>query len=289
MATLLGGASCEKKSSSSGGSADVIGAIDRAGPVDTTPLPGVDVSGLSAKQQDTFYRLAASLTSPCGKAHSLRTSIATDTACKRAPFAGRYVAALLEDEAPEKDVRELYASKYKPDAPPETFKLDGAPHHGPTDAPVQLVEFFDYGCPVCVQFHPELEAAIEKSDGAAVVYFKMFPLVSRHPDSMSAAQAAVAAAAQGKFDAMHKRLFERSPAHGKDAVVGYARELGLDLPTFEADYAAAEPKVRLDMAEGEAHQVNGTPTVFFAGRRYEGPLMAKYLALWIAEEAAVNR
>ena len=68
-----------------------------------------------------------------------------------------------------------------------------------------------------------------------------------------------------------------------------AKAQGLDMATFEADYAAAEPKVRADMAEGDANGVKGTPTLFFNGRAYDGPLMAKLLAMWVSEEVAVNR
>ncbi len=60
-----------------------------SGPVDTTPLPGVDITKLDADQQKSFYTLVGSLSSPCGKAHSLRTSFTTDSSCKRAPFAVR--------------------------------------------------------------------------------------------------------------------------------------------------------------------------------------------------------
>ena len=57
--------------------------------VDTTPLPGVDVSRLADDKKALFYTLVSSLDSPCGKAQSLRASFTTDASCKRAPFAIR--------------------------------------------------------------------------------------------------------------------------------------------------------------------------------------------------------
>src|SRR5688572_5612744 len=99
----LMGFACDKGKKQ--GDTGAVNALDRAneqkGPVDETPIEGVDISKLSADKQKLFYKLVGSLSSPCGKAHSLRTSFTQDTACKRAPFAVRYVQALLEDEATE--------------------------------------------------------------------------------------------------------------------------------------------------------------------------------------------
>ncbi|HEY5945826.1 MAG TPA: hypothetical protein VIV40_10060, partial [Kofleriaceae bacterium] len=112
---VLMGAACEKKPKNNGDTG-AINALDRAGsgqgattptgPVDETPLQGIDITPLSKDKQQLFYKLIGSLSSPCGKAHSLRTSYTTDTSCKRAPFAVRYVGALIQDEGSEAQVRE---------------------------------------------------------------------------------------------------------------------------------------------------------------------------------------
>ena len=290
---LLMGGACEKKPRS-GGDTGAINALDRAaepghtGPVDETPLSGIDVSKLSGDKQKLFYKLVGSLSSPCGKAHSLRTSYAQDTACKRAPFAVRYVVALLEDEGSEALVRDEYDKKYKSSGEPVKIDYSKAPRVGNDDAPVRLVEFFDYQCPHCQQFAPVLEAVAHANQGKVVEYFMMFPLDS-HQNSKSAAQAAIAAHQMGKFKEMHKLLFERSPAHTKEAVVGYAKELGLDPAKFEAAYEAAAAHVAADLGQGDAVGVQATPTLFFNDRKYEGPLHPKYITMWIEEELAVNR
>lgn len=284
---------CEKKPAK--GDTGAINALDRAngpsaatGPVDETPLQGIDVSKLGTDKQKLFYQLVGSLSSPCGKAHSLRTSYATDTSCKRAPFAVRYVIALLEDEATEPQVREEYERKYT--TPGKQVKLDvsKAPSTGAEDAPVRLVEFFDYQCPHCAQFKPALDTVMAAQQGKAVLYYMMFPL-SKHTDSKSAARAAVAAHQLGKFKEMHALLFERSPRHSREAVIGYAKELGLDPAQFEAAYNAAEGQVSSDLAQGDAAGVEATPTLFFNDRKYEGPMHPKYISMWIEEEVAVNR
>src|ERR1044071_9829243 len=110
LAILWAGA-CEQKTKPNDTGA--VAALDNAAAppaaenaADTTPLSGIDVSKLDGDKVKLFYKLVNSLKSPCGKAHSLRTSFTSDTSCKRAPFAARYILAMLEDEAPEDRVRE---------------------------------------------------------------------------------------------------------------------------------------------------------------------------------------
>jgi protein-disulfide isomerase len=286
---LLMGGACEKKSTKPNDTG-AINAADRADPAtvnDTSPLQGVDVGKLSEEKQKLFYKLVNSMKSPCGKGHSLRTSYTSDQSCKRAPFAVRYILALVEDEATEDQIRDEYVHKYENK---KIVKLDlsKAPHTGSEDAPVRFVEFFDYACPHCAQFKPMLDKVMEEKAGKVAEYFLMFPL-GKWPDSKSAAQAGLAAWKQGKFKEMHALLFQRAPKHDKESVMGYAKELGLDMAKFEADYNAAAAQVETDRSQGEANGVESTPSVFFNDRKYEGPLNPKYMGMWIEEEIAVNR
>jgi protein-disulfide isomerase len=200
----------------------------------------------------------------------------------------RYVLALIEDEQTDEVVRDEYQRKYDSKAKPVKLDVAKAPRVGAEDAPVRLVEFFDYACPHCAQFRPILERVASEHPGKLVEYFMMYPL-GKWPHSKSAAQAALAAHQQGKFKEMHETLFAKSPVHDKDSVLGYAKELGLDMGKFEAAYEAAGPQVELDRAQGEVAQIESTPTLFFNDRKYEGPLQAKYIGMWIDEELAVNR
>src|SRR5262249_34054427 len=161
----------------------VMNAVDKAsgsaatvdnGPVDTTPLQGVATDKLNDDKKQLFFKLVGSLSSPCGKAHSLRTSFASDTSCKRAPFAIRYVMSLVDDEATETQIREEYEKKYKADVAQVKIDASKAPHEGPDDAPVKLYEFFDYGCPHCQAFKPMLEQVMKDEQGKVAEYFMMF-------------------------------------------------------------------------------------------------------------------
>jgi protein-disulfide isomerase len=318
-AIALGGSSCDKRSAANPEAGDVVAAIDKAEgkpgaeaspasgdqtaqpsagtpkpapaapatPPSTDPIPGVDVSKLDEAKAKRFYALASTLPSPCGKAHSLRTSITEDTSCKRASFAVRYVVEMLADEASDSDAKEYYELHYK-DTPRKTFKLDGVPYTGAPDAPVKVVEFYDYGCPSCKQYEPLLQEGLSAFPDQAVLFYKQFPLPG-HVNSKPAAQAALAAHEQGKFKAMHDLLFAKSPNHTRAELTSYARSVGLDMGRFEATFNAVRGKVEADIAEGNAAGVDGTPTVFINGKKYEGPHHPKYIGLWIEEELAVNR
>ena len=305
VSPLLMGGACEKKGSTapdnggmttpsntggSGGSTGTGIAPMPEGQVDTTPLPGVKLK-LEGDREKLFYKLIASLSSPCGKAQSLRASFQSDTSCRRAPYAIRYVQMMLEDDGPEDEVIKFYNAKYKPVPPAQPLKLDvsKAPHMGADDAPVRMVEFFDYGCPHCQAFKPMMEQVLADEAGKVVTYYMMFPIESKHPDSRSAAQAVLAANQQGKFKDMHDALFAKSPAHNHDAVSGYAKDIGLDMGKFEHDYDAAGAQVSNDEKQAETAGVDSTPTIFFNDRKYEGPIAVKYIEAWIEEELAVNR
>ena len=289
-------AACSKKDKAPGDTG-AVGALDRvngsaaAAAADTTPLKGVDISKLSADQQTKFYHLVDSLTSPCGKSQTLRTSVLQDTSCKRAPFAVRFVVNLLEDEASEDQARDAYVEKYQTPANDKPVKLDvsKAPHVGAgPDAPIRIVEFFDYACPHCQEAKPVFDEVIEKYNGKIAEWFLMFPL-GRWPDSHLAAQAVLAANAQGKFKEMHTMLFANSPRHSHDNVTAYAKEIGLDPAKFETDLVASAAQVDADHAQGDGVSVESTPTVYINDKKYSGPMLARYLELWIDEELAVNR
>ncbi len=304
----LSGASCNKSTATSPeNNQGVVQAIDdaeappqagepaakspepEAEPTSTEPVAGVELDKLDAAGQKRFHVLVDSLSSPCGKAHSLRKSVAEDKECKRAVFAARYLAALIEDEAPTDLIREMYDAAYREQSAREFVLSNAVPHSGPADAPVRLVEFYDYGCPSCKTFKPLVEEVVSNAGGSAVVFYKQYPLVQAHPDSKGAAQAVLAAAKQGKFKEMHDLLFQQAPRHGKQELLGYAKQLGLDMAKFEADFAAAAKQVEAEMAEGEAAEVSGTPTLFVNGREYRGPPHPRYIKLFVEQEQAVNR
>jgi protein-disulfide isomerase len=142
---------------------------------------------------------------------------------------------------------------------------------GPPTAAVTLVEYGDYECPYCRAAH-YIVRDVQRLVGDDLRFvFRNFPLVEIHPHAEIAAEAAEAADAQGKFWEMHHQLFEHQPALDHPDLIVYAQNLGLDVPRFERDLIEHRfaDRVLEDLISGARSGVNGTPTFFINGRRYE--------------------
>jgi protein-disulfide isomerase len=144
---------------------------------------------------------------------------------------------------------------------------------GPPDAPVTLVEYGDFECPDCGNAYPILRR-IQKEMGRRLRFvFRHFPRYTIHPHAGIAAQAAEAAAAQGKFWEMHALLFEHQQDLTDSDMVRYALRIGLEPYRFEADLSSQvfAGRVEADYDGGVRSGVKGTPTFFITGERYSGP------------------
>jgi len=144
---------------------------------------------------------------------------------------------------------------------------------GPIDAPVTFVEFGDYQCPHCRQAQSVVRDLREHLGNRLCYVFRHFPISTSHPNAQHAAEAAEAAAAQGKFWEMHDYLYEHQVALDDEHLVQYAAELGLDTERFERELAehVYEDRVREDFVSGVRSGVNGTPSFYINGVRYDGP------------------
>lgn len=154
----------------------------------------------------------------------------------------------------------------------------GADEHvrGPEDAALTLIEYGDFQCPYCARAHAALAglgAGLGAEIGGIRLVFRHLPLRDFHPLAEAAAEAAEAAAAQGKFWEMHDRLFERQDDIGDPHdLAALADGLGLDVARFGADLRERRFRARvqrdLERAHGDgAHQ---TPTFYINGKRYQG-------------------
>jgi len=146
---------------------------------------------------------------------------------------------------------------------------------------VTVVEFFDYRCGYCKKMRSTV-AGLTKNPGVRVVY-KDLPILG--PESLVAAQAALAADKQGAYQAFHDRLMdlpEISPA----AIDQLAVELKLDAARLKNDMASPEVAARLAKNQELAEKlgVNATPTFVIGKDIAPGALDAK--AFQVAIEAA---
>jgi len=160
----------------------------------------------------------------------------------------------------------------KPHAPLLTLPVAPRDHtQGPTRAPVTLVEYGDYECPHCGRAYPIVKAIQEELGERLRFVFRNFPLSEMHPNAENAAEAAEAAADQGKFWEMHDAIFEHQRALEPPHLVALAAKLGLDSTQVASDLKSHThaPRVREDFMSGVRSGVNGTPTFFLNGVRYD--------------------
>ena len=136
---------------------------------------------------------------------------------------------------------------------------------GSPNAIVQLCEYGDFECPHCGAAYPIVKAIQETMGSKLLFAYRHFPLTRIHPHAEHAAQLAETAGQYGKFWEMHDMLFEHQDALEDEQLVGYAEALGID-----PDWSAALPRVRADFTSGVRSGVNGTPTFFINGYRYDG-------------------
>ncbi len=157
--------------------------------------------------------------------------------------------------------------------PNRVFKIstEGSPFLGKKNAKITIVEFSDFQCGYCSRVSPPLKALVKKYPKDIKVVFKNFPL-GFHKNARKAAEAGLAANAQGKFWPMHDVMFKNMRALQEANLPGYAKEAGLNVARFKADLASGKfaSVVTRDMQEGRAAEVRGTPTLFVNGRKYQG-------------------
>ena len=154
-----------------------------------------------------------------------------------------------------------------------TLPIGGRDHvQGPIDAPIMLLEYGDYECPYCGDAYPVVKAIQERLGDRLCFAFRNFPLVNAHPHAEHAAEAAEAAGVQGKFWEMHDMLYENQSALDDEDLAEYAADLGLDARRLISEVVAGAQaaRVREDFRSGARGGVNGTPTFFINGVRYDG-------------------
>jgi protein-disulfide isomerase len=173
------------------------------------------------------------------------------------------------------NVFDVNSNPFKPDL--DKLKTAGAPNFGTQGAPVVLVEFSDFQCPYCKAEAQELRKNLLAAYPTQVhLYFKTFPLEALHPWAKAAAIDSRCAYKQNPdaFWSYHDWIFEHqaeiTPENLKDKVLEWAKGVK-DLDPLKLgqcmDTKATEADVKQDQAEGQALEINGTPTLFINGRR----------------------
>lgn len=151
-----------------------------------------------------------------------------------------------------------------------------------------LVEYGDFECPYSGQAFPIVLQARRQLGSRLRFVFRHFPLAEIHPRADAAAQAAEAAALQGRFWEMHDRLYQNQQKLSDDDLVEHAAALRLDVDAFAAAMTGdvTSEHVRADFMSGVRSGVEGTPTFFIGGQRWDGPWWEPGALVGALEQAA---
>ncbi|UPQ76063.1 DsbA family protein [Chryseobacterium nepalense] len=153
---------------------------------------------------------------------------------------------------------------------PSVNKTDHA--QGNDNADLTIVEYGDYQCPYCGAAYPVLKELMKEFKGQVNFVFRNFPLSEMHPYARPAAIAAEAADLQGKFWEMHDVIYENQQSLNESFLFQLAEKIGLNLSQFKEDIQKPEleKKVDSDFESGIISGVNGTPSFFINGNKFNG-------------------
>lgn len=181
---------------------------------------------------------------------------------------------------------------------PNRSKLhpDADPTKGPADARATIYVFSDFQCPHCRQFYMMMKTIEPRYPSLRIIY-KDFPIVAVHPWALTAAVGARCAYMQkpAAFWTIHDMIFDDQDVISAENVweklVDFAGRAGLDKEAFRGCLSAIEPQkqIETDVIEGQALNLNSTPTIFINGRPVPGgdqPTVQQYLDYELGTQSA---
>jgi protein-disulfide isomerase len=242
-------------------------------------LAGVDLTNLTSAEKATALKILRERDCSCGCSMKVAECRMVDPNCSYSKgLAAAIVAAVRQGKSEAEALAAADASNWAHVKPtrllddPVSIPIAGSPVLGPQNAPITLVEFSDFQCPYCIAAVPEIRAIVGAYPAQVKLVFKQYPL-DIHSQAELAAAAAIAAHKQGKFWAMHDALFS-SRNLSRDTIFVLAQKNGLDMKRFETDLSSTETRetVIRDIQDGDRAGVQGTPTIFVNGKRYNGPI-----------------
>lgn len=159
--------------------------------------------------------------------------------------------------------------------------------YGDVNAPLTIVEYGDFQCPFCSKASGSIEEVRRELGDRLLYVWRHAPLERQHPNALAAAEAAEAAALQGRLPEFARSLFADQEHQLPSDIIRRARDLGLDVDRFEEDLSSPKVtgRVRDDMLDAEAMDITSVPTFFINGVRHVGPYDARTLIRALEETA----
>lgn len=243
-----------------------------AGPDLAELLPGIAVEQLTPPQRDVLAQVARDEYCYCGCPHTLTQCLATHKECKHAPRMAQLAARMAGAGTPAAEIRRQLSAYYSSFEKGRRSRLDLAafgPPRGQETAPVALVEFSDFTCPYCQLLKPVLDDFVKSHAARVRLYYKPFPILG-HARAVEAAVAAEWARDAGLFWKMYDALFAHPHDLADVDLADRASEIGGDSTALRAALVSAKLRARISASQAEARAagMQGTPTLFFNGRRY---------------------
>lgn len=245
-------------------------------------LPAVNLSGLSAQQRVDALKSLRTEACACGCNMRVAQCRVLDPACGDSKALAAMIvegvksgknADQIHDALMNSPLAKARAAQNKVLSDPVSIPTAGAPARGPEKARITLVEFSDFQCPYCSAAIAKVNAILRAYPNDVKLVFKQFPLET-HSRAMPAAEAALAANAQGKFWELHDKMFANFRMLTSENILLWAKETGLDMNQFRADLQSHKFRstIERDVDDGMKAFVQGTPTFFINGQRYNGAL-----------------
>jgi protein-disulfide isomerase len=256
-------------------------------------LPGIDLNGLSQGQKATVLKILREHDCSCGCGMKLAECRIADPGCAYSTgLAATIISSIKSGKSADEAWAAAGASKWAHTQPADrllddavAIPVSGAPSLGPEKAPITVVEFSDFQCPYCAAAVPEIKSMLKAYPTQVKLIFKQYPL-EMHSQADLAAAAAIAAQKQSKFWEMHDAMYSHYQDLSRKSILALAKQIGLDIDRFETDIDSTEVRetVVRDVQDGNDAGVNGTPTLFVNGQRYNGPIVLSSLKPVVDDE-----
>ncbi|MDD4290148.1 MAG: thioredoxin domain-containing protein [Patescibacteria group bacterium] len=156
----------------------------------------------------------------------------------------------------------------KEDVSREELESNASPSRGSIKPIMTIVEFADFNCSYCLSAYDDLKLFVNENKDDVKLIYRHFPI----SDDLTPALASTCANEQGKFWAMHDKLFENQRILDESAFMRFAKELGLDMNKFETCYSSKkyESIIYSDVSLGLGAGISGTPVFFVNGYLFQG-------------------
>lgn len=174
---------------------------------------------------------------------------------------------------------------------------------GKADAPVEIIEFADYECPVCAQYaavtEPDVRSRLVEAGIVKYTYYD-FPL-DMHPNTLTAMLGAACADDQGMFWEMHDRIYAgqlewntQATKTPRKVIAEYAKALGLDMAAWDTCFDTKKhlARIQASQAAAVARGLNGTPAFIVGDKLIPGnagyDMLKAYVDSAMAKRAAAT-